>query len=94
MTRYIGLATDFFVRTAEEWRHRRRNPFSKEADRDPSHLVVMVFKDRPSGQAVQELQQLTSAVIQRKVRTRGTGRKLAYGPEAQRARRGLRLDTT
>jgi uncharacterized protein (DUF1697 family) len=42
----LGLQTDFMVRTAEEWGAIiARNPFRDEAARDPSHLVVMVFKD-------------------------------------------------
>ena len=96
------VATDFFVRTADEWRDIvARNPFPREAKRDPSHLVVMVLKDRPSGQAVQDLEaavtgseviradgrhayivypdgigrsRLTNALIEKKLRTRGTGR--------------------
>lgn len=100
--RSLGVATDFFVRSAGEWQDMvAGNPFLKEAERDPSHLVLMVFKARPSGQAVEDLQathsgsevvrvegrhgyivypngigrsRLTTAVIEKKVRTRGTGR--------------------
>jgi len=100
--RRLKVATDFFVRSAEEWRDIvAGNPFIKEAERDPGHLVVMVFKDQPSGQAVQDLQaaivgaevmradgrhayivypngigrsRLTIALIEKKLRTRGTGR--------------------
>lgn len=53
----LKVATDFFVRTAEEWQDIvAHNPFRKEAERDPSHLVVMVFKNEPGRQAVQDLQ--------------------------------------
>jgi uncharacterized protein (DUF1697 family) len=53
----LELATEFFVRSGKEWQDIvARNPFIKEAARDPSHLVLMVFKQRPSGQAVQELE--------------------------------------
>ncbi len=41
----LGLHTDFLVRTAKEWKEVvARNPFRKEAERDPSHLVVMFLK--------------------------------------------------
>ena len=100
--RRLKVATDFFVRTAEEWRDIvARNPFLKEAERDPSHLVLMALKDRPTAQAVQDLRaaitgpevvradgrhayivypdgigrsRLTNALIEKKLRTRGTGR--------------------
>jgi uncharacterized protein (DUF1697 family) len=52
----LELATGFFVRSGDEWQKIvAGNPFVKEAARDPSHLVLMVFKQRPSGQAVQRL---------------------------------------
>jgi uncharacterized protein (DUF1697 family) len=42
----LGLRTDFFVRTAEEWKAViAHNPFPDEAARDPGHLVVMFLKD-------------------------------------------------
>jgi uncharacterized protein (DUF1697 family) len=102
LERRLKVATDFFVRTGEEWQEIvARNPFSKEAERDPGHLVVMVLKDRPSAQTVRDLQasivgsevvraggrhayivypdgigrsRLTNALIEKKLRTRGTGR--------------------
>jgi len=44
----LGLQTDFFVRTATEWKAVvSRNPFHKEAERDPAHLVVMFLKEPP-----------------------------------------------
>ncbi|MBV9637721.1 MAG: DUF1697 domain-containing protein [Methylobacteriaceae bacterium] len=43
--RRLGLKTDFLVRSTEEWRAIvAGNPFPAEAERDPSHLVVMVLK--------------------------------------------------
>ncbi|HEU4681602.1 MAG TPA: DUF1697 domain-containing protein [Gemmatimonadales bacterium] len=46
--RRLKVATAFFIRTAEEWQDIvTGNPFLKEAERDPSHLVVMVFKEKP-----------------------------------------------
>ncbi|MBV8567485.1 MAG: DUF1697 domain-containing protein [Methylobacteriaceae bacterium] len=41
----LGLKTDFLVRTADQWQAIvAGNPFLAEAERDPSHLVVMVLK--------------------------------------------------
>ncbi|MGH7507983.1 MAG: DUF1697 domain-containing protein [bacterium] len=98
----LKVGTDCCVRSADEWGEVvARNPFPKEAKHDPGHLVVMVLKDRPTGEAMQELQaaitgsevvrvegrqayvvypdgigrsRLTNAVIEKKLRTRGTGR--------------------
>lgn len=53
------LAVDaaFFVRTAEEWKGIvAHNPFHKEAERDPGHLVVMCLKDAPDKAALKALQ--------------------------------------
>jgi uncharacterized protein (DUF1697 family) len=49
----IGLHADFFIRSAKEWREVvARNPFRKEAERDPSHLVVMFLKAAPNANDV------------------------------------------
>lgn len=46
--RRLGLETEFFVRSVEEWESMiADNPFPKEAKTDPSHLIVMFLKDRP-----------------------------------------------
>jgi uncharacterized protein (DUF1697 family) len=53
----LGLATDFFVRTAAEWQALvAANPFPAEAERDPSHLVLMCLKAAPAPEAVAALQ--------------------------------------
>jgi uncharacterized protein (DUF1697 family) len=98
----LGVATDFFVRTAAEWAEIvASNPYIKEAELDPSHLILMAFKDKPTDHAGQELQsaikgpeqvtigerhgyivypdgigrsKLTTAIIERKLATRATGR--------------------
>jgi uncharacterized protein (DUF1697 family) len=98
----LGLETDFFVRTAEEWRAViAGNPFPDEAEGDPGHLLVVCLKDAPGRSAVTALQQaitgrevvrargrevyivypdgvgrsrLTTALIEKKLGTRGTGR--------------------
>jgi uncharacterized protein (DUF1697 family) len=44
----LALQTDFFVRTAQEWKAVvAHNPFRREAEHDPGHLVVMFLKTTP-----------------------------------------------
>ena len=44
----LSLEADFIVRTPDEWKTIiRQNPFRKEAERDPGHLVVMFLKSEP-----------------------------------------------
>jgi uncharacterized protein (DUF1697 family) len=44
----LSLEVDFIVRTPDEWKSViRQNPFRKEAERDPGHLVVMFLKGVP-----------------------------------------------
>ena len=53
----LDLRTDFFVRTAEEWKAIvANNPFRDEAQRDAAHLVVMFLKRAPSARDVEALQ--------------------------------------
>lgn len=53
----LGLKTDFFVRTAPEWEAVvAHNPFRQEAERDPSHLVVLFLKEVPGVDCVEALQ--------------------------------------
>jgi uncharacterized protein (DUF1697 family) len=57
MEKRLGLKTDFFVRTAAEWKALiAHNPFPEEAKRDPGHLVVMCLKDAPDAKDVTALQ--------------------------------------
>lgn len=52
----LGLDTDFFVRTAKDWKALvDANPFPDEAKSDPSHLVVMFLKDAPQAKSLQAL---------------------------------------
>jgi uncharacterized protein (DUF1697 family) len=54
----LGLETDVFVRTAEEWRKvAQGNPFPEEAESDPSHLLVLALKEAPGRAAVKALQE-------------------------------------
>jgi uncharacterized protein (DUF1697 family) len=53
----LRLRTDFFVRTAAEWKAVvARNPFGREAERDPSHHLVMFLKDPPDAGRVKAVQ--------------------------------------
>ncbi|HEX7573903.1 MAG TPA: DUF1697 domain-containing protein [Bacteroidota bacterium] len=53
----LAVEPRFFVRTAREWQSIiARNPFPGEAERDPSHMVVMFFKDAPEARALKGLQ--------------------------------------
>lgn len=98
----LAVDTDFMVRTADEWRAIvERNPFPREAVRDPGHLLVFCLKDAPDPARVKALQaaisgrevvradgrqaymvypdgqgrsRLTSAIIEKHLGTRGTGR--------------------
>jgi uncharacterized protein (DUF1697 family) len=57
----LALEADFFVRSAKEWRAIiAGNPFPKEAERDPGHLVLMCLKNAPGGAQVKALQ---SAIV-------------------------------
>jgi len=53
----LSLEVDFFVRTPDEWKSIiRQNPFRKEAERDPAHLVVLFLKAAPSVEEMVALQ--------------------------------------
>ena len=55
--RRLGLETDFFVRTADEWRTLvAKNPFREAAERDPGRLHVMFLKDAPGAARAKALQ--------------------------------------
>ena len=53
----LGLETDFFVRSSAEWKRIvAANPFRREAQDDPGHLVLMCLKSTPSREQVASLQ--------------------------------------
>lgn len=53
----LDLRTDFLLRDEEEWvRMIDGNPFTNEAERDPSHLLVIFLKSAPAAAAVESLQ--------------------------------------
>jgi uncharacterized protein (DUF1697 family) len=52
----IGLDTDFFVRSAKDWKALiDANPFPDEAKSDPSRLLVMFLKDAPDPKSLEAL---------------------------------------
>jgi len=54
--KHIGLRTEFFVRTADDWKALvARNPFPEQAKRDPGHLVVVFLKEAPAAARVKAL---------------------------------------
>jgi len=68
----LGLKTDFFVRTPEEWKEvLASNPFPEEAKSDPSHLVVMFLNRAPDAADVAALQ----AAIKGREVVRAAGRQ-------------------
>ncbi|HEV7178903.1 MAG TPA: DUF1697 domain-containing protein [Candidatus Baltobacteraceae bacterium] len=53
----LGVETDYFVRTAREWKSIvERNPFVREAKHDPHHMVVLFLKKAPAAREVAALQ--------------------------------------
>jgi uncharacterized protein (DUF1697 family) len=69
--RRLGVRTEFFVRTARQWQAIvAGNPFEDEADRDPSHLVLMLLKSRATSTRVDALR----AAITGPERVHGGGR--------------------
>lgn len=52
----LGLDARFFVRSAREWKAIiARNPFQREAQRDPKQLAVVFLKRVPDRKSVQDL---------------------------------------
>ena len=67
----LGVATDFFVRTAKEWQALiDANPFPREAKDDPSHLLAVITRDEVKPGNVSALQ---NAIVGREV-VRAKGR--------------------
>ena len=56
-TKHLGVTTDYFVRSAQEWQSIiEANPFPAEARSDPARLVMMCLRAAPSPAAVNALQ--------------------------------------
>lgn len=53
----LGVRTNFFIRDAKELSDIvKRNPFVREAESDPSHLVVLFLKNAPRAEHAEMLQ--------------------------------------
>src|ERR1700675_4115450 len=53
----LALEVDIYARTAGEWKSGvRQNPFRKEPQRDPAHLIVLFLKNAPAPKDVALLQ--------------------------------------
>jgi uncharacterized protein (DUF1697 family) len=56
-TKHLGVTTDYFVRTAQEWQAIiAGNPFPKQAKNDPARLVMMCLRSAPPADHVKALQ--------------------------------------
>lgn len=89
-THALGIRTEFFVRTREEWHSIcERNPFPEAASSDPSHLVVTVLKQAPSTRSWESLR----AAIPGREQVEGGGREayLVYPDGIGRSRLTARL---
>ena len=52
----LGLNTEFFVRTASEWKRvLTENPFPEAAKAAPAHLLLLLMKSTPRKEAIIEL---------------------------------------
>jgi uncharacterized protein (DUF1697 family) len=73
----LALETDFFVRTAADWKTVvAGNPFPEEAKRDPGHLVVVFLREAPDARAVAALRDAISG--RELVEARGRHAYLVY----------------
>ncbi len=76
--RALGLHTDYFVRTAREWRALiAANPFPEDAQRDPSHLIVMCCRSAAGAKLVKALDAALDAGSER-VAVRGKRAYIMY----------------
>lgn len=71
ISRSFRVRTELFVRSAPEWRTLvSKNPFSREAETDPSHLLAVLLRRAPSKERWEAL----DAAIRGRERVRGAGR--------------------
>lgn len=81
----LGLDTDIFVRTAEQWSALvEANPFPDEAEADPSHLLAMLLKEAPAPGAVEALRDWIPG--RERIRTRGRVAYVVYPDGIGRSR--------
>lgn len=81
----LGVKTDFFVRSAEDWKALiAANPFPAEARNDPGHLLMLCLKAAPERAAVTALQE---AIVGREiVKARGPQAYIVYPDGVGRSR--------
>src|SRR5437879_4855836 len=54
--RRLGASVSYLLRSADEWgKIIARNPFPKQAEADPSHLLLMCMREAPDASAIQAL---------------------------------------
>jgi len=77
----LGVKTEFFVRSAEEWKASiAANPFPAEARQDPGRLLMLCLKAAPERAAVTALQ---AAIVGREiVKAKGHQAYIVY-PDGQ-----------
>jgi uncharacterized protein (DUF1697 family) len=53
----LGVAADYLIRSSADWaKVVAANPFPKQAEKDPAHLVVMFLKSAPTSTGVKAVQ--------------------------------------
>jgi uncharacterized protein (DUF1697 family) len=71
--RRMGVSADYIVRSANEWaKVVAANPFPKEAEEDPGHLIVMSLKSAVAAKSVESLQ----ASVKGPETVRGSGKQI------------------
>jgi uncharacterized protein (DUF1697 family) len=83
--KHLRVKTDFFVRSAEEWKALvAANPFPDEARTDPGHLLMLCLKAAPERTAVTALQ---DAIVGREiVKAKGQQAYIVYPDGVGRSR--------
>ena len=73
----LGVKPAYFVRTADEWASLvQRNPFPRQAEADPGHLLAVLMKQAPKAGAVEALRK---AIVGRElVEARGRDAYFVY----------------
>ncbi|HWD38429.1 MAG TPA: DUF1697 domain-containing protein [Fimbriimonas sp.] len=75
----LGLSASYMVRTVEEWdKLIAANPFPEEAEKDPSHLVVVFSKKAPEAHVIEAVQ---AACVGPEVLRIAHGHLFVYYPE-------------
>ena len=81
----LGLDIDIMVRTASDWKAIvAGNPFPKEAEQNPSHLLVMCLKQEPDREDVRALQGAIAG--HEVVRAKGRQAYIVYPDDIGRSR--------